>query len=188
MFRKSQDINDICREREQLLSQLRHSKRMNMIDEKRNNINNFKLEDVKKLLLDQTYNDLIRIRFVLIGFSTNILEEAFYYVDHFYKDEHNPLLLELDVVEEYIENDYPLSEINDNKLYEVVNEINLLNQDITTLKNSIDLNRRRYVGAFLKPNPYYEKRQLQLIQIDNLDQLELLKRWVDCDPEIYKTI
>lgn len=188
MFRKNQNINDICQEREQLLSQLRRSKRINMMNEKRNNTNDFKWKDDKKLLLNQTYNNLIRIRCVLRGFSTNILEEAYWYVSHFYDDEHDPILLELDVAEEYVENEYSLSEINDDKLYEVVNEINLLNNDIATLKNNIDLNRRRYVGAFLKTKPYCEKRHLRLIQIDNLDQLELLKRWVDCDPKIYKTI
>ena len=38
MFRKNKDINDICQEREQLLSQLRHSKRINITNEKRNSI------------------------------------------------------------------------------------------------------------------------------------------------------
>lgn len=48
MFRKNQDINDICREREQMLSQLRRSKRMNMMDEKRN-----------KIILYNSFNELL---------------------------------------------------------------------------------------------------------------------------------
>lgn len=176
MFRKKRDINYIYQKREQ----------MNMIDEKRNDTNNFKWQDDKKMLLNQTYNNLLKYK-LIINFSTNILEEAFYYITHFYNDDyHISIILELDIVDGY--SDYRYSEINDNKLYEVINEIDLLNRDIATLKNSIDLKRRKYVGAFLEISPYGGRHRWRLIQIDNLYQLKLLKRYIDCGSDIYKTI
>ena len=303
MFRKSQDINDICQEREQMLSQLRHSKRMNMLNEKRNNIklydslnevfsthpdlkilecylsdcldliksyweesigcvfmlkndhflmtnvdefekianvmsdfdnykcmviyarhkyiyidnqsdlhylieNNsviFKWWDNSKKLIDQTHGEIMHYfpcddEFDVRPwwrFYTNILEEAFNYINQNYECHIIPTLLELRAIDGYYNyNSYE----NDNKKYEVINEIDLLNQNIITLKNNIDLNQRRYVGAFIIIDPDiapdsddakcidYAVHRLRLIQIDNLEQLEYLKQFIDCDPCIYKTI
>lgn len=295
MFRKNQNINDICQEREQMLSQLRRSKRMNMMDEKRNKIilynsfnelltahpdlknsnfyssdcidlikdkwydsiscvftlknnhflmsvveefkeitdvmldfdnykcmviiachkyiyidnqfdlhnlienstNIFKWWDDKKLLLDQTYNEGIYYpcdefnSHTSTKFYTNILEEAYNYIKQNYDDYYDPILLELDITDGCPNYD---SIKNDNKKYEVVNEIDLINQSIMTLKNSIDLKQRKYVVALVEMEPEWindpdcEYRDLRLIQIDNLEQLEYLKRYVDCDPYVYKTI
>lgn len=296
MFRKSQDINNICQEREQLLSQLRRSKRIKMIDEKRNNIilynslnellnahpelensdwnsydyidfikgyweisiaciltlksnhflmakvdkfeeitdiisnfdnfkyviiivrhkyiyidnqfdlrnlienssNIFKWWDDRRKLLCWTYNTrlyyprVIENDYKFTSFDTNILEEVYNYIVQNHNDVHNPILLELDITDKCYK--YHSFE-DDNKKYEVINEIDLLNQNIITLKNGVDLKQRKYVVAFIEIDPDeisdsedYDYHYLQLIQIDKLDQLELLKRWIDCEPYVYKTI
>lgn len=288
MFRKTQNINDICQEREQMLSQLRRSKRMNMLNEKRNNIviynsfnellnnhhdsmnsesylsdciemiednwdesigcvfilqNNhfliskvddfseipnimsdfgnykyiiivrcykyiyidnqidlhnliengaklFKWVDARNSLLLQTYNEFIYD--TPRHFYTNILEEAFNYIKQNHDGYHFPILLELDVTDgcsNYI------AIHNDYKKYEIVNEIDLLNQNIMSLKNIINLNQRKYVASHVANYSDFaddiqdcKDYNLRLIQIDTLEQLEYLKQYIDNDRYVYKPI
>lgn len=95
------------------------------------------------------------------------------------------ILLELDITDGCYNYN---SVINDNKKYEVVNEIDLINQSIATLKNIVDLDRLKYVGAICVNSSDGVSRGLQLIQIDNLEQIACLKLCINCEPYIYKNI
>lgn len=92
---------------------------------------------IKKILLDQTYNECIYYQYAEFNsytstkFYTNILKEAYNYIKQNYGDYYNPILLELDIIYGILIIIQLLMTI---KKYEVINEIDLINQSIATLK------------------------------------------------------